>query len=127
MFGSALTLALAVGVLPNPYLLRLHRVRAAVMHVGKPVEVKLLVRTRRSAAEPWRYISDLDYLPRRLKTSPQGRTVLVRLPEQLDKESQLCVRYTPSPSEQRVSLQLSVESCAGLPARIYGQSQTATT
>ena len=115
MFGNALVLALALGIPGNATLSRLGKVRVHVMHGGPPVPVKIVLRHREQKSDEWVYVEDLNYLPRRLKTSRKGRSVLLSIPSGLSTFIQSCVRYTPKSSGASRELLLSVESCANLP------------
>ena len=117
MFGNALVLALALGVPGNTTLSRLGKARVHVMHEGPPVPVKIVLRHKEQRSDKWTYIEDLSYLPRRLKTSKQGRSVLLSIPPNLSTFVQLCARYTPKSSGASRELLLSVESCANLPGQ----------
>lgn len=126
MFRSAIILALALGIPANTILSRLGKARVYVMHEGPPIPVKVVLRHKETREGEWIYIENLEYLPKRLKTSPQGRSILLSIPPNLTRFAQLCARYTPKPSGASREVLLSVESCANLPQQTSGLSPTRT-
>ena len=127
MFRGAIILALALGIPANTTLSKLGKVRVYVMHEGPPIPVKVVLRHKETREGEWIYIEDLKYLPKRLKTSPRGRSILLSIPPNLTRFAQLCARYTPKPSGASREVLLSVESCANLPRQTSELSQVPTT
>ena len=109
-------LALATGVFPGPRFSSLPRVVVFVKHAGPPREFQLSVRTKDNVNDEWQYFTDLKHLPMRLRTNADGRRVVLTLPKDLKRWTQVCA-FLPAkqqPDEQ-FRVQFSLESCSNLP------------
>lgn len=109
-----LDLALSIGVVETPY--SSLTVRALVRHQGPAIPFEIRVRTRDNSRQPWTYVEGVNYFPRHARTSAVGRKVTVRLPPGLKAQSQLCAWSPAPPSQERLSVSLSIMSCANLPS-----------
>jgi len=104
-------LALGIGLLPNEY--SAFVVRAMVRHPGPPVPFEIVARTRDNSSQPWEPVEGVKYFPLKVKTSPLGRSVTVRLPSTLKKQTQVCA-YLPPPPAQPLQVSVGLLSCANL-------------
>ena len=109
-------LALATGVFPGPRFNPLSRVVVYVKHDGPPQEFQLSVRTKETINGKWTYFTDLKHLPMRLRTSSKGRRVVLTLPQDLKRWTQVCA-FLPAKDQpgKQFQWQFSLESCANLP------------
>ena len=109
-------LALATGVYPGPRFSSMPRVVVFVKHAGPVREFQLSVRTKDAKSDEWQYFTELKHLPMRLRTSSKGRRVVLTLPKELKRWTQVCA-FLPAeerPGEQ-FRVQFSLESCSNLP------------
>lgn len=116
MISIASVFALSAGVMVNPLQYKLGRVQVVVRHEGIPIPYVLQVRTKSSREEEWIYLKDLKYFPRKPMTSSSWRKVVLQIPENLKKYTQVCAQHTPDSSSVRAAMKVvySIQSCANL-------------
>ena len=116
MISFASILALSAGVMLNPLQYKLGRVQVVVRHGGPPIPFELQVRTKDNREEEWIYLTDLKYFPRKPMTSSNWRKVVLQIPEDLKKYTQICAKHTPDSSSVKSAMKVvySIQSCANL-------------
>ena len=110
-------LALATGVFPSGNsLVSSKRVIVFVKHPGPPKEFALSIRTKETQDEKWNYIRDVKHMPKLLRTNTQGRRVVLTLPSELKRWTQVCA-FLPAekPKGDGFQVAFSLESCSNLP------------
>jgi hypothetical protein len=107
-------LALAIGLIANPYSDNV--VQARVKHAGPPVPASIVIRSKPTRDASWEYVAKPSYTPRRLRTSPLGKQVTVRIPDGLHRFVQVCAVIDP-PEPQPYVASFGLQSCANLPTR----------
>ena len=111
--------ALALSVLSNPFSAINQTTVVNVRHKGPPIEVSIIYRTRETSKDQWEYLDPKSQFPRKVFTTETGRRVVVRDPENLKSQKQVCTRYTPQepkdPEPGATYFSFVVESCANLP------------
>ena len=117
MLVTATLFALGTSVFPGPRFTSSPRVVVYVKHEGKPREFNLSVRTKDTKDGEWTYYRSLKHMPIRLRTSSRGRRVMLTLPKDLKKWTQVCALLPPerSPGESSIQFLFSLESCSNLP------------
>lgn len=110
-------LALATGVFPGPRFSTTPRVVVYVKHPGKPREFTMAVRTKDKPEDQWVYYRDIKHMPIRLRTNSNGRRVVVTLPTELKRWTQVCALLPPErePGQSGVRVFFSLESCSNIP------------
>lgn len=109
-------MALSTGVILNPMQYRLGRVQVMVRHDGIPIPYELQVRTKDKREGEWIYLENLKYFPRKPLTSTSWRKVVLQVPKNLKKYTQICSKHSPDSSSVRASMKVvySIQSCANL-------------
>lgn len=116
MIHFASILALSAGVMFNPLQYKLGRVQVVVRHNGTPIPFELQVRTKEKREEKWSYLKDLKYFPRQPMTSSNWRKVVLQIPKDLKKYTQICAKHAPAASSVKAAMKVvySIQSCANL-------------
>lgn len=108
-------LALAAQTIINTTLLAKGRFHVMIYHPGKPANVEIRLRSKNEISEPWVYHENFRHMPKRVKTSPNGRKVFILMPQDVGDYTQVCARLAP-PKQQSGSSSASfaVQACANV-------------
>ena len=87
--------ALATQTIINASLLSKGRFHLMIYHPGKPTNVEIRLRSKNTLVEPWTYHENFRHMPRRIKTSPDGRKVFILMPKDIGAYTQACARLAP--------------------------------
>ena len=109
-------LALTTQVLATEILLKRGRFHAEIFHPGKPQIVEIQLRSKDEPSEPWHYHDDFKTYPRKVRTSEDGRRILVVMPKTAGKYVQLCsvLKPTKHSSSEPLSAAVSLKTCANV-------------
>ena len=92
-------LALATQTVINAALLSKGRFHFMIYHPGKPVNVEVRLRSKNKLSDPWTYHENFRHMPKRVKTSPEGRRVFIVMPDDVGDYTQACARLAPQKSK----------------------------
>ena len=108
-------LALATQSIINAALLSKGRFHLMVYHPGKPVKVEIRLRSKNKLSDPWTYHDDVRHMPKRVKTSPDGRKVFILMPKDIGIYTQACARLAPPKSQEgSSSASFALQACANV-------------
>ena len=107
--------ALAAQTVISTALLAKGRFHLMVYHPGKPVPVEIRLRSKNKLADPWTYHENFRHMPKRVKTSPDGRKVFILMPPEVGIYTQVCARLAPSKSQAgSSSASFALQTCANV-------------
>ena len=109
-------LALTTQVLATEILLSRGRFHAEIYHPGKPEVVEIQLRSKNVKSEPWHYHDDFKTYPRKVRSSEEGRRILVIMPKTAGKYVQLCSVLKPKKrlSSESLLAAVSLKTCANV-------------